>query len=61
MHLEGIDVVGPAAGADRRSSPLFRAACAPHPRKARQCGAMLAFMASSEAAEAKRRHGMEPA
>ena len=60
IHLEGIDVIGPMPAAVEINTTFSGAVCS-----ASQQGAivreLLAFMASPEAAEAKRRNGMEPA
>jgi len=60
MHVEGIDIVGPLPPAIAIDT-VFSAgvvAGSPNAEAARQ---LLAFMASPEAAEAKRRQGMQPA
>lgn len=60
IHVEGIDIVGPLPGAIAIDT-VFSAgvvAGSPNADVARQ---LLAFMASPEAAEAKRRQGMRPA
>lgn len=60
IHLQGIDVIGPMPAAVQITTTFSGAVCT-----ASQQGAavreLLAFMASPEAAEAKRRNGMEPA
>jgi len=58
-HLEGIDVVGPLPPAIQIVTTFAAAvgAAARHPEAA---WALLVFLASPAAAEAKRRHGMEP-
>lgn len=60
MHLEGIDVLGPLPDAIQITTTFSGGLCAgsPNGEAVRQ---LLAFMASPEAAGAKRRHGMEPA
>jgi molybdate transport system substrate-binding protein len=60
IHLEGITVVGPMPIAVQINTVFAGALCAasPQPEPVR---ALLAFMASPEAAPAKRRNGMEPA
>jgi len=60
MHVEGIDIVGPLPPAIAIDT-VFSAgvvAGSPNAEAARQ---LLAFMASPDAAEAKRRQGMQPA
>ena len=60
MHLEGIDVVGRLPPAIQITTTFSAGLC-----RASTCGEdvrrMLDFMASHAAAEAKRRHGMDPA
>ncbi|MBC5767932.1 substrate-binding domain-containing protein [Ramlibacter albus] len=60
IHLQGIDIVGPMPDAVQITTIFSGAACtaSPQPGEVRE---LLAFMASPEAADAKRRQGMEPA
>lgn len=60
MSLDGIDVIGPLPPAIQIVTTFSAAVCttSTQPGAAR---ALLDFMASPDAAEAKRRHGMEPA
>ena len=60
MHLEGIEVLGPLPEAVQIVTTFSAGVCAAsrHPDAAR---ALLDFMASPAAADAKRRQGMEPA
>jgi molybdate transport system substrate-binding protein len=60
MHLEGIALVGPLPAAVQITTTFSGALCTGSQR-ASEVRQMLAFMASSEAAEARRRHGMDPA
>jgi molybdate transport system substrate-binding protein len=60
IHLEGITVVGPMPAAVRIDTTFSGALCRVSAR-GDAVRAMLAFMASPEAAAAKRRNGMEPA
>lgn len=60
MHLEGIDVVAPLPEPIQIVTTFSAGLCAAS-RQAARVRAMLEFMASAAAAEAKRRHGMEPA
>lgn len=60
MHLEGIDVLGPLPGAIQIVTTFSGAPSAASPRQ-EEARALLAFLASPESDEAKRRHGMEPA
>jgi molybdate transport system substrate-binding protein len=60
IHLDGIDVIGPMPDSVQITTTFSGALCqaSPQPEAVR---ALLAFMASPEAAAAKRRNGMEPA
>jgi molybdate transport system substrate-binding protein len=60
IHVEGIDIVGPLPAAIAIDTVFSAAVVAgsPHAEVARQ---LLAFMASPEASDAKRRQGMQPA
>ena len=60
MSLPGIDVIGPLPREVQIVTTFSGGVCAAstQPVEARE---LLAFMASAKAAEAKRRHGMEPA
>jgi molybdate transport system substrate-binding protein len=60
VHIEGIDVLGPLPAAIQIVT-TFSAAVGAHARQADAAQALLAFMASPDAAEAKRREGMDPA
>jgi molybdate transport system substrate-binding protein len=59
-HLEGIDVLGPLPPAIQIVT-TFAAAVGAAARRPDAARALIAFLASPAAAEAKRRHGMEPA
>ena len=59
-HLEGIDVLGPLPPAIQIVT-TFAAAVGTAARQPEAAHALIAFLASPAAAEAKRRHGMEPA
>ena len=61
MHVEGIDVVGPLPPAIQIDHHLLGRPSAPRSTQPDAVRALLDFMTSPEAAEAKRRHGMEPA
>jgi molybdate transport system substrate-binding protein len=60
MHLKGIEVVGPMPNDAQIVTTFSAGVCATssHPDAVRR---LLDFMASPESADAKRRHGMEPA
>jgi len=60
MHLEGIDVIG-TLPEEVQFITTFSAGVCSGSARASAARAMLDFMASPEAAAAKRRHGMEPA
>lgn len=60
IHLEGITVVGPMPAAVQINTTFSGALCRVS-AQGEAVRAMLAFMASPEAAAAKRRNGMEPA
>lgn len=60
LHVEGIEVIGPLPETIQITTTFSGGVCA----GSQQAGAvrsLLDFMASPEATEAKRRHGMEPA
>jgi len=59
-HLEGIDVLGPLPPAIQIVT-TFAAAVGAAARQPEAARALIAFLASPAAAEAKRRHGMDPA
>ncbi|AEG93579.1 substrate-binding domain-containing protein [Ramlibacter tataouinensis] len=60
MHLDGIEVLGPMPGPLRIVTIFSGAVCAGSAR-AEAVRRMLDFMASPQADQVKRRHGMEPA
>jgi molybdate transport system substrate-binding protein len=60
MHLEGIDVIGPMPEPIQITTTFSAGVCAGS-AQVEAVRQMLAFMTSPEAADAKRRHGMEPA
>ncbi len=60
MTLEGIDVIGPLPAAVQITT-TFSAAIASQSARAQEAARFIAFLAAPEAAELKRRHGMEPA
>ncbi len=60
MNLEGIDVIGSLPEPVQIVTTFSAGLCAGSSQGEAVRG-MLAFMASAEAADAKRRHGMEPA
>jgi molybdate transport system substrate-binding protein len=59
-HLEGIDVVGPLPPAIQIVT-TFAAAVGAAARRPEAARTLIAFLGSPAAAEAKRRHGMDPA
>ena len=60
IHLEGIDILGPMPAAVQINTTFSGALCKAS-SQAEAVRALLAFMASPEAAAAKRRNGMDPA
>ena len=60
MHLEGIAVVGPLPAAVQITTTFSAGICCAS-SQGEAVRQMLAFMASPEAAEAKKCNGMEPA
>lgn len=60
MHLEGIRVVGPLPEGVQTLT-TFAGAIGQGSAQAEAAAALLAFMASPEAADTQRRHGMDPA
>ncbi|MDB5899767.1 MAG: molybdenum transporter substrate-binding protein [Ramlibacter sp.] len=60
IHLQGIEVVGPMPAAVEILTTFSGGVCSVS-GQAGTARAMLAFMASADAAEAKRRNGMDPA
>ncbi len=60
IHLQGIDVIGPMPAAVQINTTFSGGICAKSSRPD-AVRAMLAFMASPDAEEAKRRNGMAPA
>jgi molybdate transport system substrate-binding protein len=60
MHLEGITVLGPLPEAVQIVTTFSGAVCATSQRP-QDAQALLAFLASPETAQAKRRHGMDAA
>jgi molybdate transport system substrate-binding protein len=60
MHLPGIDVVG-LLPPEIQAATVFSAAVCTASKRPAAAKALLAFLASSAADPAKRRHGMEPA
>jgi molybdate transport system substrate-binding protein len=59
IHVDGIAIVGPLPSAIQITT-TFSAAMTTHCTRPAEVQALLDFMASPEAIEAKRRHGMEP-
>lgn len=60
MHLDGIEVIGPLPDAVQITTTFSAGLCTAS-RQGEAVRPMLTFMASPQAAGAKRRHGMEPA
>lgn len=60
MHLDGIEVIGPLPDAVQITTTFSAGLCTAS-RQGEAVRQMLTFMASPQAAGAKRRHGMEPA
>lgn len=60
IHLEGIELIGPLPAAVQIITTFSGGLCADSPQAA-SVRRMLQFMASPQAADAKRRQGMEPA
>jgi molybdate transport system substrate-binding protein len=59
IHMQGIEVVGLLPPGIQAMTVFSGAVCAASTRK-ETAGAFLSFVASSDAGDAKRRHGMEP-
>ncbi len=60
MHLEGIDVIGPLPDAIQITT-IFSAGLCSSSTQAQEVGRLFDYLASPRTADAKRRHGMEPA
>ena len=60
MHLPGIDVVG-ALPPEMQAITVFSAAVCTASRQGALAHALLAFLASPDGDDVKRRHGMQPA
>jgi molybdate transport system substrate-binding protein len=60
MHQDGVDVIGPMP-AGTEIVTTFSGACCTTSTQRQAVAALLEFMRSPAAAEAKRRHGMQPA
>lgn len=60
MHLEGLEVLGPLPAAVQELT-IFSAGVGVRSNQSRMAREFLAYLVSATAAEAKRRHGMEPA
>lgn len=59
LHVEGIEVVGPLPEAIQITT-VFSAAIGAASERAEAARALLTFLTSADAVEAKRRHGMDP-
>ena len=60
VHVEGITLAGPLPG-EIRIVTIFSGAVGAHASNAGAAGEVLRFMASPQTADAKQRHGMQPA